>query len=61
MFELQAKIIELQTTISLYNKRVHPAKNEPRQQGISYLERETEGEIERGRRQVNRQAYLRLG
>ena len=61
MFELQAKIIELQTTISLYNKRVHRTKNEPRQQGISYLERETEGEIEMGRRQVNRQAYLRLG
>ena len=43
MFELQAKIIELQTTISLYKKRVHPAKHEPRQQGISYLEIETEG------------------
>jgi hypothetical protein len=31
----------------LYNKRVHPTKNEP-QQGISYLEREREVVRERG-------------
>jgi hypothetical protein len=28
---------------SLHNKRVRPSKNEPQQQGISYLEREREG------------------
>ncbi len=31
----------------LNNKRVHPTKNEPQQQGISYLEREKEGVRER--------------
>jgi hypothetical protein len=34
----------------LYNKRVCPIKNEPQQQGISYLEREREGVRERGGR-----------
>ncbi len=29
--------------IRLYNKRASPTKNEPQQQGISYLEREREG------------------
>jgi hypothetical protein len=38
---------------NLYNKRVRPTKNEP-QQGISYLEREREGE------QVSRQAFPRF-
>ncbi len=33
----------------LYNKRVCPNKNEPQQQGISYLERETKGVRERER------------
>ncbi len=33
----------------LYNKRVCPTKNEPQQQGLSYLEREGVGEKERGR------------
>jgi hypothetical protein len=32
---------------SLYNKRVCPIKNEPQQQGISYLAREREGVRER--------------
>ncbi len=32
---------------NLYNKRVSPTTNEP-QKGISYLEREREGERERG-------------
>ena len=36
----------------LNNKRVRPTKNEPQQQGISYLEREKEGVRER---QVSRQ------
>jgi hypothetical protein len=44
----------------LYNKRVRPNKNEPEQQGISYLEREREGVRERGAAgQVCRQTYLR--
>jgi hypothetical protein len=34
--------------LHLYNKRVRPTKNEPRQQGITYLEREREGVRERG-------------
>jgi hypothetical protein len=46
--------------ILLYNKRVCPTKNEPQQQGISYLERQREGVRERGAgEQVSRQAYLR--
>ena len=38
--------------LNLYNKQVCPSKNEPQQQGTSYLEREREGarERERGRR-----------
>ena len=44
----------------LYNKTVRPTKNEPQQQGISYLEREREGVRERGAAgKVSRQAYLR--
>jgi hypothetical protein len=31
------------TNYNLYNKRVGPTKDEPQQQGIYYLERETEG------------------
>ncbi len=34
---------------SLHNKRVISTKNEPQQQGISYLEREREGVRERER------------
>jgi hypothetical protein len=46
--------------VNLYNKRVRPTKNESQQQGIYYLEREREGERERGAGgQVSRQAYLR--
>jgi hypothetical protein len=30
------------------DKRVYPTKNEPQQQGISYLDREKEGVRERG-------------
>jgi hypothetical protein len=34
---------------NLYNKRFRPTKNEPQQQGISYLEREREGAVVRQR------------
>jgi hypothetical protein len=34
--------------LHLFNKRVCPTKNEPQQQGISYLDREREGVGERG-------------
>jgi hypothetical protein len=34
--------------LNLYNKQVCPSKNEPQQQGTSYLEREREGARERG-------------
>jgi hypothetical protein len=48
---------------NLYNKRVRLSKNEPQQQGISYLEREGEGGGgDRGvGERVSLQAYLRLG
>jgi hypothetical protein len=46
--------------IFLY-KRTCQTKNEPYQQGISYLEREREGgEREAGRRIISKQAYLRF-
>ena len=39
---------------NLYNRRVRPTKNEPQQQGISYVGREKEG-VREG---VGGQAYL---
>jgi hypothetical protein len=48
----------------LYNKRVRPTKNEPQQQGISYLEREREEVKEREGGQEGQQAgifMVRLG
>jgi hypothetical protein len=48
-------IVECYQLVNLSNKRACPSKNEPQQQGISYLEREREGVRERGR-----QAYLRF-
>ncbi len=43
-----AKSFHSENIIYLYNERVRPTKNEPQQQGISYLEREREGVRERG-------------
>ena len=50
--------------IYIYNKRVRPTKNEPQQQGISYLERKREWVRERergGRAGRNIQGKVRFG
>jgi hypothetical protein len=44
----------------LYNKRARPTKNEPQQQGISYLEREREGEKEGVRRVVGQAGIFKV-
>ncbi len=49
MFFNEINFINLFSLIYRYNKRVRPTKNEPQQQGISYVEREKEGCVrERG-------------
>ncbi len=55
---ISLQFILCHVTSYLYNKRVCPAKNEPQQQGISYLESERERGLGG---QFSRQSYLRLG